>query len=164
MIIMGLTQEYREQIEEVEHSMESHFSSENALSLKKSLDDVLPFIFMLLAFIVLFGFVVPVNQRVEIWINRANYVVLAYFGARLVVEYKLSNPGDHFLRQHWLDFLMVIPAFSILQEVRLLGVLQETRLAAYAPEFATGSAYLRGTTTATKMTKISRVIKRSLSF
>jgi len=159
---MGLTQEYREQIEDLEESMDAQIAGEDALSLKQSLDNVLPFIFLLLGFIVLFGFVVPVSERVAVWVNWANYVVLSYFGVRLMVEYRLSNSNDQFVKDHWMDMMMVIPAFSLLREVKLIQFFEESLLARFAPEVAAGSASFRSTTVAAKLTRIARVMKRSI--
>lgn len=161
---MGLTQEYRKDVEHVQEAVTTKVSAGDALSLKKSLDNVLPFIFLLLGFIILFGFIVPVNQKVEIWINWANYTVLSYFAVRLAVEYKLSGPNDHFLKEHWMDILMVIPAFSLVQEAKFFQLFEESLLARFSPEVAASSASFRSTTVAAKLTRISRMIKRSVGF
>lgn len=161
---MGITQEYRGQVEDLEESMDAKIAGEDALSLKRGLDSVLPFIFLLLGFIVLFGFVVPVSQRVAIWVTWANYVVIAYFGVRLAVEYRLSNSNDQFLREHWLDLLMVIPVFSLFEEFKLAQLMEQSVLARFAPEMAASSAAFRSTTVAARMTKIARMLKRSIGF
>lgn len=167
---MGLTQDYREDVESVKDSMDKKIMGEDALSLKKSLDDVLPFIFLLLGFSILFGFVLPVNHTLAVYVTWANYVVIAYFAVRLVVEFRLSNSSDSFFKDHWLDMLMVIPAVSIIQEARLfrfiggLQFLDDIGLAARNSKLLTGSATLEGTGIAARLTKIARMIKRSIGF
>lgn len=167
---MGLVEENREDVERVQESMQKKIMGEDALSIKKSLDDVLPFIFLLLGFSVLFGFILPVSKTVAVYVTWANYVVIAYFAIRLVVEFRLSNSRDRFVKDHWIDMLMVIPAVSIIQEARIfrfvsgLGFLDELGLTAQKSSLLTGSATLEGTSVAARLTKISRMIKRSLGF
>jgi hypothetical protein len=163
---MGITAEYRDQVENVQSSMENKIAGQDALSIKSALDDILPFVILLLAFSVMFSFVVPVSNNLSVWITRANYLVIVYFAARLAVEFKLSNSNHQFVHDHWLDMLMVIPAFSILQEakfVRLADDLFEEYELLSSSEMMTGSAF-RSTGVAARMTKISKIVKRSISF
>ena len=160
---MGITDEYSDKVEEVQDSMEQKIAVQDALSIKAALDDVLPFIILLLAFVIMFSFVVPVSDRMHVWVNYANYLVIAYFATRLAVEFKLANSKHQFMNDHWVDMLMVVPAFSILQEARIMRIVEETAVARYSSNMVTGSA-LQGTGIAARLTRISRMVKKSLSF
>jgi hypothetical protein len=160
---MGITDEYRSQVESVQDSMENKIAGQDALSIKSALDDVLPFIVLLLAFVIMFSFVVPVSDRLSVWVKYANYLVIAYFATRLGVEFKLANSKNQFVSDHWLDMLMVVPAFSILQEAKIMKIVEETVLARYGSKMFTGSA-LQGTGIAARLTRISRMVKKSLRF
>jgi len=161
---MGLEDEYREKVETVSESMDSRLSEQDALSIKSSLDDVLPFVILLLGFVVLFNFVLNVSSRIQVWITWANYIVISYFAVRLLVDFRLSSSRNKFFHEHVFDILMVVPAISILQEVRMFKLLQEGKMISFMPEFATGSAVFQSTGIAAKLTRILRIIKRSIGF
>ena len=162
---MGLTDEYREKVEGITDSMDSRLKEQDALSIKSSLDDVLPGILIVLGFVVLFNFFIPVGQKIQIYVTWMNYLVIAYFSVRLIVEYRLSSSRNKFLHEHVFDFLMVIPAVSILQEVKLLKAVgeigEEYELMDAAPEVITGAS-IQTTGIAAKLGKIFKIIKRSI--
>jgi hypothetical protein len=160
---MGLDQEYRAEVEKTQRATEERLLGQDAASIKRSLDDVLPFIGLLVLFVILFGFVIPVSQRIAVYVTWANYVLITYFAIRLMVEYRLSNSRDLFVREHWLDALMVIPIFGLLEEFEIAAITEQTLLEEY-PGLATGSATLRNTSVAARMTKIMKIIKRSFGF
>ncbi len=159
---MGLTEEYRDELEGVEKSLDRQVTGESFLDLKSALDNVLPFILLLLGFVILFTFFVPVTARVEKWIVWGNWIVISYFAVRLVVEFKLSNSDQEFVRQHWLDMLIVIPVFSIFEEVKMMQVVRESEFLPVSREVMTGSATVESTGIAARLTKISRIIRKSL--
>lgn len=158
---MGLTDEYRDVVESTQEKMESSFTRNHASRMKKSMDDVLPLMFVLLGCIMLFSFVIPVSPRMAMWVTYANYLVIVYFVARLVVEYRLAVSGEPFFRNHWLDMLMVIPAFSILEEVKFLGLLDEFIEIEALPGALSGAA-TRATGVSARIAKIFRLVKRSI--
>jgi len=158
---MGLQKEYEDAVREAGSNAKKAVESPSASNFKNSLDSFLPFVLLLLGLVIAFNFVLPVSNRMEVWVTYANYVVVAYFAARLVVEYRLSAKGEPFFRNHWLDVAMVVPAFSILEEVKLASALRELKLFDYAPEFVTGAA-ARSTSIAARITRILRMIKRSI--
>ena len=163
--VMGLTEEYQDKVQGITDSMDSRLKEQDALSIKSSLDDVLPGILLVLGFVILFNFFIPVGQKVQVYITWLNYLVIAYFSVRLLVEYRLSSSKNQFLHEHVFDFVMVVPAVSILQEVRFLKVVdeaaQEYQLFDAAPEILTG-ATLQTTGIAARLGKIFKIIKRSI--
>ncbi len=161
---MGITDEHREDVEDVQESVERKVMGESFLDVKSALDNVLPFILILLGFIVLFNFFLPVTPRIEQWIVYGNWVVLFYFAIRVGVEFKLASSDREFVRQHWLDLMMLVPVFSLFREIRMARALERLGLMSASEEFMTGSATFRSTGIAARLTKISRMIKRSLGF
>lgn len=156
-------EDYVEDVEKLEKSLESRFSRHRAHQIKIALDNVMPFILLLVGFVVVFQFFLTVTPAMEIWINRANWALIAYFGARLIVSYRLSTDHDRFMQQHWLDILLVIPLFSIVQEIRVARIAPAL---AELPAFERGIlkvTQLRSTAgNAAKLTRIVRIIKRSV--
>ncbi|WEL19742.1 hypothetical protein [Candidatus Nanohalococcus occultus] len=158
---MGLTDEYRDAVEETQSRIDASFTKDHASRMKKSLDNVLPLMFLLLGGIIVFSFFVPVSPQMATWVTYANYLVIVYFVARLVVEYRLAVSSEPFFRNHWLDLLMVVPAFSILEEVKLFAVFDELIEFELMPEAATGAA-ARATGVSARIAKIFRIVKRSI--
>ncbi|MFB6215418.1 MAG: hypothetical protein ABEJ72_00380 [Candidatus Aenigmatarchaeota archaeon] len=160
---MGLTEDYAERVQEVERSVEEVFSREDASRLKKFLDSILPFAVLSLAFVLLVGFVIPVNYEMVRYINYVNWFVIVYFAARLGVGLRLASSKKHFMEQHWLDFALVIPAFSLLQELRMLEMMEEFEFMNVEGGKVLGSVVATQTLgVATKLTRITRVVKKSI--
>lgn len=154
---------YREDVEGIEESIEGRFSRHRAHQIKVALDNVMPFILLLVGFVIVFEFFLTVTPAMQTWISWANWTLIGYFGARLAVAYRLSTNHEQFMDNHWLDILLVVPVFSVLQEVRV------ARLApalADLPVFQRGILHItemRSTAgTAAKLTRIVRIIKRSV--
>ncbi|MFB6189999.1 MAG: hypothetical protein ABEJ91_00305 [Candidatus Nanohaloarchaea archaeon] len=159
---MGL-ENYRDEVEEIESSLESHLSRNRAYRLKMLLDRVMPMVLLLIGFIVVFEFFLNVTAAMERWITWANWALIFYFATRLGVAYRLSTNHERFVHRHWLDILLVVPAFSLLQEVRLARI---------APALDDLPVFERGilrsfqassqAENAAKLTRITRIIKRSV--
>lgn len=158
---MGL-EHYREDVEKLEESVESRVSRTRAYRMKMMLDQVMPFVILLIGFIVVFEFLLSISPAMARWISWANWALILYFAARLGVAYRLSTDHEQFVHQHWLDILLVVPAFSLMQEVRLASV---------APALDDLPVFERGVLhsvrsgskaeNAAKLTRITRIIKRS---
>ncbi len=161
---MGITSEYREDVEELESSVEEKVLPRNRASrLKSMLDSLLPFALLSLAFVFLIGLGVPVGERTALMINYLNWGVIAYFASRLVISFRLSRSNKEFFREHWLDFALVIPAFTLLREVRAVLVLDEIGFLSFEEDMVAGSAFAsRNMGVFTKLTRIVRVVKKSL--
>lgn len=159
---MGLDR-YRDEVESIEESLEGHLSRSQAYSIKKALDRTMPMILLLIGFVIIFEFFLTITPAMQLWITWANWALIAYFAMRLAVAYRLSTNHDRFVQQHWLDILLVVPAFSLMQEVKM------ARLAPAMddlPVFERGILHSlsigRKADNAAKLTRITRIIKRSV--
>jgi hypothetical protein len=115
---------------------------------------------LLLLAVVVLTFFVDIGTSAARIINYLNWLLVFYFALRLGAAFRLASSDRKFLKQHWFDALLVIPAFSLLKEVRALTVLEETA----TEKTAISAAATRNVGIAGKLTKIIRIIKRSLSF
>lgn len=133
---------------------------------KTVLDHTLPFALLLLTFLIVFQYAITVTPQLQQWITWANWVVVGYFASRLVVDFKLADPDEPFLREHWLDILMIIPLFSIAKELRGVKLIeeaaQESKLLAEAGDSIAATSALRNSKVAAKITRSIRLLKRSL--
>ncbi|QKQ98054.1 hypothetical protein GKQ38_00755 [Candidatus Nanohaloarchaea archaeon] len=157
---MGLNDEYGEKVRNVEESVSLITSKKSASRLKSVLDYFLPLALILMAFVVFFQFF-SLGSTAEAYINYFNWIVIVFFAARLGIGFRLAKSNTKFVEDHWLDILMVIPALSIAEELEMGGVLEQE----IAGEKATaGLAIIRNLDLSAKMTRITRMIKRSFQF
>lgn len=161
---MGLTEEYREDIEELESSIEETLVPKSkAFQAKKWLDRLLPVALISLSFVMLIGLGVSVNPLVAELINYLNWAVICYFAARLVVGFRLAKSNKKFFKTHWMDFVLVIPAFSLLREVRVFTFLEEIEIFSIDGETIAGSAVAsRNAGVFAKSARIIRILKKSI--
>lgn len=159
---MSLEDECRKDVERVGESLEKVISRRKASRFKKLLDIILPIALLSLTFVILFSFIVPLTQQIQVYIQYLNWAVIIYFAARLAVELRLSSQRGEFVQNHLLDFLLIVPAFSLLREAKLLQGLREIDL--FNEEAAMSAAFMKDASLATQMTRITRIVKRSLGF
>lgn len=155
---MGLRENYQEKVSEVEDSVTTVTSRKSANHAKKLLDSFLPLALILLGFTIAFQFS-GVSARTQTIINYFNWVIVAFFGSRLLIGLRLAHSSRKFVSDHWFDFLLVVPALSILQELKFGSAAAEM---ASEEEATTGIALTQSTGLAAKMTRGLRLIKRSL--
>jgi hypothetical protein len=161
---MGLTEEYREDVEELEESLEQKLvSRNNAFKAKKWLDRLLPVALISLSFVILIGMGISVNSTIAQLIAYLNWSVIAYFGARLIIGFRLAKSHRKFFKNHWLDFVLVIPAFSLLKEVKILRFAKDLEILSVESETVAGSAMAsRNAGVFAKVTRIIRIGKKSV--
>lgn len=159
---MDLNEEYRKDVERVGESLEKVISRRNAFRIKSLLDQILPIALLSLTFVLLFGWFVPVTETMAAYISYLNWAVIAYFAVRLAVELRLSTHREQFVQNHLLDFLLVIPAFSLLREAKLLQVIGELDL--FGEEAVMSAAFMKEASIAGQMTRITRIVKKSAGF
>lgn len=140
--------------------MEERFSKRHLAHMKYVLDSFMPFVLLLILFMVSFQFFIPLNSFSQKMINWLNWGLIGYFGARLAISYRLSTSHTDFLHRHWLDLFLVVPVFSMMQEFRALKLI-EVEEAPVMGQFM-ASTTLTNTSYAAKMTRIVRIIKRSV--
>ncbi len=158
---MGLEDDYREGVENIEEGLESRFTQRKASKAKKVLDQLLPLALIGIGSILTVTFVLPVNSGTRTAVNILNYGLIIYFGARLVVAARLATSRRQFFEQHWLDFLLVIPVFSIMREAKIGRALAEVM--PFEGEALLG-AYVGRLSIAGKLTRMGRIVKRSIGF
>ncbi len=156
---MGLTEDYKEDIREIESSVEGVISRKDASRMKSFLDQILPFALLSLTFVIFFGFFIPVPDKAAVYINYLNWILVFYFAARLAVEFRLSKHRETFVQNHILDFLLIIPAFSVLKQLKVLDLFAEMEL--FEEETVISAAFMKEAGIATQVSRITRIIKKS---
>ena len=155
---MGLRDSYQEKVSEVEESVRTVTSRKSANRVKKLLDSFLPLALILLGFTIAFQFA-GVSTQIQAVITYFNWAIVVFFGSRLLIGLRLAHSSRKFVSDHWFDFLLVVPALSILQELKFGSAAAEL---AAEEEATTGLALTQSTGLAAKMTRGLRLIKRSL--
>ena len=158
---MSLEEKYRKDVEKIGESMEKVISRHKASRLKSFLDQILPIALLSLTFVLIFSLAVPVTDKMAVYINYLNWAVVFYFAARLSVELRLSDHREQFVHNHWLDFLLVVPAFSVLKQVKLVEMIAEVELFEEENAFISAT-FFKEAGIAAQVTKITRMVKRSI--
>ncbi|QGA80638.1 hypothetical protein [Candidatus Nanohalobium constans] len=143
-------------VKSVEDEVEGVFPRSYAAKTKVFLDHFMPFALIMLGSLLTVNYLVPVTAKMSVYINYANWILVAYFSLRLAMAFRLAESDRKFLKQHWFDALLVIPAFTLLKEFRGLTLIEET-LAEQETEQA-----LTNLPIAAQISRIIRIIKRSI--
>ena len=155
--------EYRDRVKSVEDSVEEVVTRRRASRAKHVLDGFLPLALLSLILVFFIGFGVSVSEGMATTINYLNWAVILYFAARLAVGLRLANSKEQYFRNHWMDFVLVVPAFSLLREVKLFQAVAELEMFNIEAETVAGSALLSRTAgVAAKISRIVRILWRSL--
>lgn len=150
-------QRFRNRIKKTENALNSRVSS-RAIDFKQFLDDLMPVALILLVSLFLFHFVVPVGETVSKAVNFLNISLILFFSVRLVLSFALASSHRKFLKNHWFDALLVIPALVLLKEIRLFLLLEsETEEKAFLSFF-----FARSTTVAGQIAKMYNLGRRML--
>lgn len=158
---MSFESEYRGNLENIEDSLESAVSRHRATRIKSFLDYILPVALLSLTFVIVFSIAVQLTEQVRVYVSYLNWAVILYFASRLIVELRLSDNRERFIQNHWFDFALVIPAFSFLKQIKILELVSEFDL--LEQENALISAkFFREAVIATEVTRITRIVKRSI--
>ena len=145
---------------EIEEDIENFIPESQRARLKILMDQFMPVALILLGSLITFHYFVPVNQSVSQAITYVNYGLIFFFTLRLGLGFSLADSHQKFLRQHWFDALLVIPTVSLLNEVRFLSFLE-----AEAEEQALfGFVFTRSTVMASQITRILKIIWRTIKF
>lgn len=157
---MSLRDEYGRKVDGMESRIEERFSKRHLAHMQYVLDEFMPFALLLILFVVSFQFFIALSPAAQQMINWLNWILIGYFGVRLVIAYRLSSSHVDFLHNHWLDLFLVIPVFSMMQEFRALRLLPAMEEAPVMGQFM-ASTTVTNTSYAAKMTRIVRIVKRS---
>jgi hypothetical protein len=152
-------EETRSRVKTVEERVESVVPRTYAARSKVFLDRLMPFALILLGSLLTVNYLVPVTETASKYISYANWALISYFGIRLAAAFRLAESDREFLRQHWFDALLVIPAFTLVKEVKGAKLLEEA-----AVENQTVKTSITNLPIAAQLSRIIRIIKRSLSF
>jgi hypothetical protein len=157
---MEWEEKVEKKVKSVEEEAESFLPRRYAAEIKVFLDKFLPYSLILLGSLLTvnyFGNIKPSTARL---ITMLNWVLVSYFSLRLAMAFRLAESDRDFLRQHWFDALLILPAFTLIQEVRGLILLEEV-----GEEEATAGIMMgRNTSLAAQITRIIRIVKKSISF
>ena len=157
---MSWRKEVESRVKDVEESVESVIPRTYAAKSKLFLDRFMPFALILLGSLLTLNYLVPVTERVGTYITYGNWLLMSYFVIRLAAAFRLAESDKKFLKQHWFDALLVIPAFTLVQEIKGIKIIGEATTA----EEGILSTSLTNLPLATQLSRIIRIIKRSISF
>ncbi len=156
---MGL-EELEEDIRQLEQDLESLVPQKKAASAKLFLDQFMPLAILMLTLMIAFHIFIPVSDSMAVAVSYMNVAILFFFSARFTLAFMLADSHKGFLREHWFDALLVLPAFALVKDIRLLLAL-ESRTEERA---VIGTIFARNTTVASQLTKIITWIRRILRF
>jgi len=152
---------YAEKIRSTESSLDDAFTEKEASRAKKFLDKLLPIALITLGAITA-AFFLPVGSTAENTINYLNYALIIYFGLRLIIEFKLSSSNHQFLSDHWTDFVLLVPAFSLLREVKIFQAASRLGIVSLEGEALASSAALSRLGMAGRISRITKIVKKSI--
>jgi hypothetical protein len=162
VFVVTWQEDVAERVKKTEEEVEGFLPRKYAAETKIFLDRFLPYSLILLGSLLTLNFLVDVGTSTAKMINILNWALISYFSLRLAMAFRLADSDTEFLKQHWFDALLVLPAFTLLQEVRALTMLGEVGVG--EEEAAAGILASRNAGLATQITRIIRIVKRSLSF
>jgi hypothetical protein len=150
-----------ERVKQAEENVEGFLPRSYAAHTKRLLDKFLPYSMILLGSLITLNFIVEVGQSAAQIINYINWILIGYFSLRLALAFRLAKSDTEFLKKHWFDALLVLPAFTLLQEARALAAVG---LGIEEESAVVGALASRNAGLASQITRIIRIIKRSISF
>jgi len=145
---------------EIEEEVENFIPENQRAKLKLVMDQFMPLALILLGSLITFHLFMPVNERISNAITWMNYGLISFFTIRLGLGFSLADSHKKFLRQHWFDALLVIPTVSLLNEVRFLSLLE----AETEEQALFGFLFTRSTVVASQITRIIKIIWRTIKF
>ena len=158
---MSWKKDLKHKVKKVEEDVEGFVPRLYAAKLKVFLDIFLPYALILLGSLVTLNFFGNVDARTAQIIHYLNWLLVSYFILRFAAAFRLAESDREFLKNHWFDALLVIPAFSLIQELRVFQILDEI---GFGEKAASGALATRNAGIAAQITKIVKIIKRSISF
>lgn len=142
----------------MEKEVESYVPDNSRIEAKNFLDQLMPVALIGLLGLFLFHFIIPVSEQVSLAVNIANIGLIGFFAARFILAVSLADSHTEYLRQHWFDALIILPALGMLKEVRLFTILEsKTEGRAFM-----GFFFARNTTLAGQLAKMYNIGRRTL--
>lgn len=158
---MSWQEKVAERAKKKEEELERVVPRSYAARVKVLLDRFLPYSLILLFSLIVLSILGGVNSRTATVIYYLNWTLVGYFALRLALAFRLAKNDTEFLKQHWFDALLVVPAFTLVQEFKAFKVFENS---VQGEEALSGMAVTRNAGIASQITRIVRIIKRSLSF
>lgn len=94
--------------------VEKHLKDSSRLyPVKHALDALLPFVVLLLLVVVGLELFVPLTEHQHALVVQAQWGILAYFAVEIGVDLWLYTSNRAFLRQKWLDLLLLLPFLTL---------------------------------------------------
>lgn len=160
-LVVSWQEKVAERAKKKEEELEEVVPRSYAARFKILLDKLLPYSLMLLFSLIVLSILGGVGSRTAAVINYLNWTLVGYFALRMVLAFRLAKNDSEFLKQHWFDALLVVPAFTLVQEFKAFTLLESS---VQEEEALTGMAVTRNAGIASQITRIVKIIKRSLSF
>jgi hypothetical protein len=157
---MSWQEEVADRVKGVEEETKQFLPRKYAAEFKLFLDRFLPYALILLLSMIVLNFLGNITDQTSRAIRYLNWLLICYFSLRLAMAFRLAESDREFLRQHWFDALIIIPAFTLVQEIKALAIFEE----AESGEATAGIMTTQNAGIAAQITKIVKIIKRSISF
>lgn len=157
---MSWEEDLKDDLKDLEDSVESVVPRSYAAKFKLVLDRLLPFALVLLVSLLVVNFLVPVGKSFSIFVTYGNWLLICFFSLRLAMAFRLAESDKRFLKEHWFDALLVIPAFTLIQELEIF----ELSAASVFEESGFAGGFLAGFPVAAKMAKFFNLLRRTLKF
>lgn len=116
--------EARNHIENVAEDIEGLIPQSQRARLKVFLDQLMPAALVLLGSMVTFTFFISPGPQLSYAVSVLNVALVVFFAVRLGLAFSLADSHGKFLRQHWFDALLVLPALALVKEIRVLTMIE----------------------------------------
>ena len=111
-------------VKQIERNVEALVPKSNQARFKLFLDQFMPAALIGLGSLLTFNFLVTPTQQASLIINWLNLSLVSFFTLRFLVSLSLAESNKEFLKEHWFDALLVLPALTLLREFRMLFVIE----------------------------------------
>jgi len=146
----------REKILEIEKEVQAFTPKNKRANIKVFLDKLMPLALILLGSLATFHFFIPVSDQLSNAVQFVNLGLLFFFTTRLGFAFSLAKSHKKFLKQHWFDALLVIPALGLLTDFKMLLMLESE----FEEKSVLGFLFARNTVIAGQITRVYTWIKR----
>ena len=111
-------------VKQIERNVEALVPKNNQARFKILLDQFMPAALIGLGSLLTFNFLVTPTQQASLIVNWLNLSLVFFFTVRFLVSLSLAESNKEFLKEHWFDALLVLPALTLLKEFRMLFVIE----------------------------------------
>jgi len=111
-------------VKQIERNVEALVPKSNQARFKLFLDQFMPAALIGLGSLLTFNFLVTPTQQASVIVNWLNLSLVSFFTLRFLVSLSLAESNKEFLKEHWFDALLVLPALTLLREFRMLFVIE----------------------------------------